>query len=60
MRGALPTGQDRRVQFDDQDDGVHDRPTPRHYQREIPPPSRPQEAAKTQDDLAVRKETIPI
>ena len=31
MRGALTPGQNRRVQFVDQDDGVHDQPTPQHY-----------------------------
>ncbi|MCJ1349322.1 hypothetical protein MMC31_007558 [Peltigera leucophlebia] len=60
MRGALSPGQDRRVQFVDQDDGVHDQPTPQHYQKNIPPLSRPQEAAEIQDDRAVTKETIPI
>ena len=28
MRGVLPPGQDKRVQFVDQDDGVYDQPTP--------------------------------
>lgn len=60
MRGALPPGQDKQVQFVDQDDGVYDQPIPQHYQRKTPPPPRPQEAAKTQDNQAVSKETIPI
>ena len=54
MRGALPLGQDRQVQFVDQDDGVHDQPIPQYYQKNIPPLPRLQEAAKTQD------ETFPI
>ena len=33
MKSALHPGQDRQVQFEDQDDGVYDRPTPQHYQR---------------------------
>lgn len=53
MRGALPPGQGKRVQFDDQDDGVHDRPTPQYHQRKTPSPPRPQ---GNQDDRAV----IPI
>ena len=48
MRGALPLGQDKRVQFVDQDDGVYDQPTPQYYQRKTPPPPRPQEATKIQ------------
>ena len=31
MRGELSLGQDKRVQFVDQDDGVYDRPTPQHH-----------------------------
>lgn len=47
MKGALPPGQDRRVQFDE-DDGVHDWPTPQHHQRKTPPPPRPQESQNNQ------------
>ena len=53
MRGALNFGQDKQVQFEDQDDGVDDWLTPRHYHH-LP------QGAKTQDDWAVKKEPIPI
>ena len=60
MRGALNRGQEKQVQFENQDDKVHDRPTPRYYQRKTPPPSHPQEIAKMEADKLVAKETIPI
>lgn len=60
MRGALPPGQDKQVQFNHQDNGVHDQPVPRHYQRKISPPSRHQKTAKSRDNQAVAKEKIPI
>ena len=38
MKSALHPGQDRQVQFEDQDDGVYNRPTPQHYQRKTSQP----------------------
>ena len=60
MSGALPPSQEKRVQFEEEDDGVYDIPEPRHYQKETLPPTRPQEAAKNQDNWSATKETIPI
>ena len=50
MSGALPPSQEKRVQFEEEDDGVYDIPEPRHYQKKTLPPTRPQEAAKIQDN----------
>ena len=61
MSGAIPASQEKRVQFEeDDDDGVYDIAEPRYYQKKTPPPPRPQEAAKIQADCSVTKETIPI
>lgn len=43
--------------MDDQDERVHDEPTPQHYQRKIPLPPRP---LNSQNNRAIIKETIPI
>ena len=60
MKGALHPGQDRQVQFEDQDDGVYDRPTPQHYQRKTPPLPKAQEVANIQAGRSVIKRTTPI
>ena len=60
MGGVLHPGQEKQVQFENQDDKVHDRPTPRYYQRKTPPSLHPQEIAKMEADQLVAKETIPI
>ena len=60
MRGTLFPGQDKQVQFENQDDGVHERPAPRHYQRKTPPAPKSPEAVRNQDNRAVVKETISI
>ena len=57
MKGALHPGQDRQVQFEDQNDGVYDRPTAQHYQRKT---SKAQEVAEIQFGRSLTKETIPI
>lgn len=59
MSGALTPSQDKRVQFEEEYDGVYDISEPRHSQKETPLP-RPQEAAKTTVDCSVTKDTIPI
>lgn len=58
-RGALSLDQDKLVQFDDQDDGVHDQPAPRYYHRKTPSP-KPQETSRPRGNRAVTKETIPM
>ena len=60
MRGVLYPGKEKQVQFENQDDKVHDRPTPQYYQRKTPPPTHPKEIAKMEADQLVAKETIPI
>lgn len=59
MSGVLTPSQDKRVQFEEEDDGVYDISEPGHSQKETPLP-RPQEAAKTKVDCSVPKDTIPI
>ena len=59
MRGLLHPGQEKQVQFENQDDKVYDRPPLRYYQRKTPPSPHPQEFAKMDDQL-VAKETISI
>ena len=60
MRGELHPGQEKQVQFENQDDKVHGRPTIRYYQRKIPPPPHPQEIAQMEADQLVAKETTRI
>ncbi len=60
MRGELHPGKEKQVQFENQDDKVHDRPTSRYYQRKTPTPLHPQEIAKMKADQLVAKENIPI
>lgn len=55
MSGALPPSQDKRVQFEKENDEVYDISEPRHYQKETTLP-RLQEADKVQDNWSV----IPI
>ncbi len=60
IRCALHPGKEKQVQFENQDDKVHNRPTTRYYQQKTPPPPYLQEIAKIQADQLVAKETIPI
>ncbi len=60
IRGAFHPGQEKQVQFENQDDKVHDRLSPRYYQRKTSPLPHPQEIAKMEADQLVAKETIPI
>lgn len=60
MRGVLPFGEDKQVQFVNQDDEVYDQPTIRYYQRKIPLLPKPSAATHTQDGQVVTKKTIPI
>lgn len=60
MSGALPPSQKKRVQLEEEDNGIYDIAEPRHYQKKTPLLPRPQAAAKIQGDCFVTKETIPI
>lgn len=52
MSGALPSIQDKWVQFEEEDDGVQDISEFRYYQKKISPPPRPQETAKTPKQIS--------
>lgn len=52
MSGALPSIQDKWVQFEEEDDGVHGISEFRYYQKKISPPPRPQETAKTPKQIS--------
>ncbi len=60
MRGVLHPGKEKLVQFENQDDKVHDRPNPQYYQRKTLSPPHPQEIDQMEADQLVAKETIPI
>lgn len=60
IRGTLHLGQDKQVQFENQDDRVYDRPPFPHYQRKTPPSPKSQETTKIEGDQLAAKETIPI
>ncbi len=60
MRSVLHPREEKKVRFENQDDKVHDRPTPRYYQQRTPPPPHLQDIAKMESDQLVSNETIPI
>ena len=46
ISGVLDPSQNKRVQFEEEDDRVHDISEPRYHQKKTLLPPRPQEAAK--------------
>lgn len=60
MARATSKPKKKRVQLEEEDNGIYDIAEPSHYQKKTPLLPRPQAAAKIQGDCFVTKETIPI